>query len=175
MRRPHHDCAPQLLAIGALAAALLLTAHGRAGRSLADALPTHADSSARDGRYAAYFVFQRADCESHLRTLTLFQRSPVARRVRVAALLLVGTAADLADVRARYGPHPYGAPLHLLGTDAARALRDLGYARTPFLVVTAGPRDVALTAAVPTTAEQFVALGRLLPTLPLPSAGGESR
>jgi hypothetical protein len=175
MRRPTPDRALHLLAFGALAAALLLAAHARPGRSLADALPAAAGSSAEDDRYSAYFVLQRADCESHLRTLTLFRRSPVARRVRVAALLLVGTAADLADVRARYGPRPYGAPLHLLSAGAARALRGLGHSRTPFLVVTAGPRDVALTAGMPTTPEQFVALGRLLPTLPPTSTAGESR
>ena len=175
MPRPAHDRALHLLALGALVASVTLAAHARADRSLADALPAPAGSTARDGRYAAYFVFQRADCESHLRTLTLFRRSPVARRVRVAALLLVGTGADLADVRARYGPHPYGAPLHLLGARAARSLHALGYTRTPFLVVTAGPGDVALTAAIPTTPEQFVALGRLLPTLPPPLTRGDAR
>lgn len=175
MRQPSYNRALHLLALGALAAAPLLAAHARRGRSLSDALPAPAHSDARDGRYAAYFVFQRADCESHLRTLTLFRRSPVARRVRVAALLLVGTDADLADVRARYGVRPYGAPVHLLSEGAARTLRGLGHSRTPFLLVTSGSRDVVLTAGIPTTPEQFVALGRLLPTLPPPSTREESR
>lgn len=167
MRPPTRHERVALLVVAVAVGGLLLP--GRARRptaSLPDALPAAGTAARHDTRYHAYFVFQPADCESHLRTLTLFRRSPVANRVRVAALLLVGTPADLARVRERYGARPYGAPIHLLSEAASRTLRSLGYARTPFVVVTDGPRDVALTARVPTTPEQFVALGRLLPTLP---------
>ena len=175
MRPPTRRAPFHLLALAvAVAAALLAARARRPAASIAEVLTRAAAPAHRDARYHAYFVFQPADCEGHLRTLTLFRRSPVATRIRVAALLLVGTPADLAAVRERYGARPYGAPIHLLSDAASRTLRSLGYARTPFVVVTDGPRDVALTARVPSTPEQFVALGRLLPTLPPTSAAARA-
>ena len=169
------DAIPMLLLGATIAATLLLARCGPRSATLADALPVATAPRRGDARYVAYFVFQPRDCDSHLRTLTLFRRSPVASRVRVAALLLVGTPADLAAVRERYGARPYGAPIVRLSRAASRTFRSLGFSSTPFVVVMDGPRDVALTARVPTSPEQFIALGRLLPTLPPPQAANRAR
>jgi len=173
------DLRPGLAALAGVTAMLMLSvAIRRSGNpeppTLAQALrASHAatagearatdPSAARD--YDAFLVMQRADCEGNVHVLRFFARAPIRSRVRMAALLLVGSDADVDAVRQRLGHAPEGVPIHRADAATVRALRAVGYRSTPFLVIAEHGGDVKMTLQLPSTPEEQAAFARWLPHL----------
>ena len=159
------------LLVAAVLAAGALRRDGTRQPTLAEALrdagPQSLTAADREGpaEYDAHLVLQRADCEGNVHVLRFLQRPAIHERVRLAALILVGSAADHAAVRARLGDAPLGAPLRRANDPTVRALRTIGYRSTPFLVIAERGGGVKMTLQLPSTPEELAAFARLLPHL----------
>jgi hypothetical protein len=166
---------PSPASLAALVAATILAAALRrdaaAPPTLAEALrgvgPRRVTAAEHEGpgEYDAHLVMQRADCEGNVYALRFLQRPGIRQRVRLAGLLLVGSATDYAAVRRRLGDAPQGAPLRRADDATVRALRTIGYRSTPFLVIAERGGGVKMTLQLPSSPEELAAFARLLPHL----------
>jgi hypothetical protein len=99
------------------------------------------------GALAVHVAFQLADCASALAFLDILDHPTVADRMNVASLVFVGEAADTAAAARALGGK--FSPLTLASARMLREFRDLGFRRTPFLVVKDADGATRFAAPVP--------------------------
>ena len=119
---------------------------------------------AAGNRDAAYLVLRPRDCEGSVALLRLFDREPIARRIAILGVLLVGASATEADSLRQLlsGIRP-GLIVRTPSRTERRTLGALGLRRAPFLVLLES-RTGALrfASALPRNVSQELALGRIL-------------
>lgn len=101
------------------------------------------------GALGLHVAFQLADCASTLAFLDILGHPSLAGRVRLSSLIFIGEAGDTAAAARALGDVAVGRPLIVASAPTRRALRRLGFRRTPFLLVEDTAGVVRMASPVP--------------------------
>jgi hypothetical protein len=139
------------LTLGAFALTATLTGPF-AGRRLVTSPPPE------PGGLGVHVAFQLADCPSTLDFLEIQDHPTLAGSVALSSLVFLGDAREVSAATRALAPIAERRPLRPASAYTRRALRALGFARTPFFFVEDAVGAVRFAAPVPTDPRQLRAL-----------------
>lgn len=140
----------------------------RTARPRPSAVAAGSPAAAARSRAQAYFILSAAECDGALDVLALFDRPPIASRVSLRTLYLLGDDAERDRVQDALRSRGLHATARRAPPAIAMQRNALGY-NGPVLVITDARDRIMAARQAPTSPEEFAQLAGYLETLPRPT------